>query len=122
MARLGTPTDPSPLGQTLEFPFSGRVARNRFLKAAMSERLLSWSENDLSRRGIPSDELVEAYTVWGEGEIGLILTSNVMIDPQQLETEGNLIIPIDAPFSGDWFEQYKKLAAGSKARGSLIVT
>ncbi len=121
MARLGNPADPSLLGQIIEFPFSGRVARNRFMKAAMSERLSSWSDNYLPLRGIPCDQLVEAYTVWGEGEIGVILTGNVMIDTQQLETEDNLIIPIDAQVSGDRFEQYKKLAAGAKAHGSLIV-
>ncbi|PYH80259.1 NADH oxidase [Aspergillus uvarum CBS 121591] len=54
-------------------------------------------------------------------EIGLILTGNVMIHPQQLETEGNLIIPADAPFHGERFEQYHKLAAGATAKGSLVV-
>lgn len=44
-----------------------------------------------------------------------------MIDPEQLETEGNLIIPTDAPFSGKRFEQYRRLAAGATANGSLIV-
>lgn len=113
--------DPSPLGNRLDFNFSGRWARNRFLKAAMSERLSTWSEDDLSARGIPSDELVKAYRVWGKGDIGMILTGNVMIDTQQLETEGNLIIPGDAPFSGQRFEQFKKLADGSRAHGSLLV-
>lgn len=87
----------------------------------MSERLSTWSEDDLSARGIPSDELVKAYRVWGKGDIGMILTGNVMIDTQQLETEGNLIIPGDAPFSGQRFEQFKKLADGSRAHGSLLV-
>lgn len=121
MTRAGAPVDLAPLGKRLEFPFSGRWATNRFLKAAMSERLSSWSEDILSARGIPSDELVEAYRVWGKGDIGMILTGNVMIDPQQLETEGNIIIPDDAPFTGERFEQFKKLAEGSKAHGSLLV-
>lgn len=121
MARVGQSADASPLGRPLEFAFSGRTAPNRFLKGAMSERMSSWSVEDLSARGIPSDELVQAYTVWGQGEIGLLLTGNVMIHPQQLEAEGNLIIPGDAPFEGKRFEQFKKLAAGSTAKGSLIV-
>ncbi|KAE8370134.1 NADH oxidase [Aspergillus caelatus] len=121
MSRVGAPVDLAPLGERLEFPFSRRWATNRFLKAAMSERLSTWSEDDLSARGIPSDELVKAYHVWGKGDIGMILTGNVMIDPQQLETEGNLIIPGDAPFTGERFEQFKKLAEGSKAHGSLLV-
>ncbi|KNG89829.1 hypothetical protein ANOM_002849 [Aspergillus nomiae NRRL 13137] len=121
MSRAGQPVDASPLGRPLEFPFSGRAARNRFLKGAMSERLSSWSEDNLSARGIPSQTLVETYSTWGQGEIGLILTGNVMIHPQQLETEGNLIIPADSPFEGERFEQYQKLAAGATAKGSLIV-
>ncbi|KAJ5392957.1 Aldolase-type TIM barrel [Penicillium sp. CMV-2018d] len=121
MSRAGQITDASPLGRPLKLSFSGRTATNRFLKGAMSERLASWSQDDLSARGIPSDELVQAYTVWGQGQIGLILTGNVMVDPEQLETEGNLIIPRDAPFSGERFEQYRRLAAGAKANGSLIL-
>lgn len=87
----------------------------------MSERLSSWSLDDLSARGIPSNELVNAYSVWGQGEIGLILTGNVMIHPEQLESEGNMIVPPSAPFHGERFEQFKALAAGGKSRGSLIV-
>ncbi|RAL15510.1 NADH:flavin oxidoreductase/NADH oxidase family protein [Aspergillus homomorphus CBS 101889] len=121
MSRAGTPTDVAPLARPLQFEFSKRTAPNRFLKGAMSERLSSWSEDNLDARGIPSDELIEAYRVWGEGEIGLILTGNVMIDPQQLEAGGNLIIPADAPFQGERFERFKQLAAGSAARGSLVV-
>lgn len=121
MSRAGQPTDASPLGRPLEFSFSGRTVPNRFMKGAMSERLASWSDDELSARGIPSDELVQSYTVWGQGEIGVILTGNVMIDPEQLETEGNLIIPGDAPFSGKRFEQYQRLATGARAKGSLIV-
>ncbi|CAG7980121.1 unnamed protein product [Penicillium salamii] len=121
MSRAGQPTDPSPLGRPLEFSFSGRKVPNRFMKGAMSERLASWSQEDLSARGIPSDELVQSYATWGQGEIGVILTGNVMIDPEQLETEGNLIIPTDVPFSGKRFEQYHRLAAGARAKGSLIV-
>lgn len=121
MSSVGEAIDGSALGRPLEFVFSGRTAPNRFLKGAMSERMASWSEDDLSARGTPSDELIEAYRVWGEGEIGLILTGNVMIDPEQLETEGNLVIPADAPLSGNRFEQYTELAAGAKSKGSLVV-
>lgn len=63
MSRAGEPTNASLLGRPLEFAFSGRTVPNRFLKGAMSERLASWSETDLSGRGIPSDELVQTYTV-----------------------------------------------------------
>ncbi|KAB8345940.1 hypothetical protein FH972_022992 [Carpinus fangiana] len=113
--------DPSPLGQPLKFEFSGKSAPNRFLKGAMTERLSSWSPTDLKARGIPSDNLINVYKRWGQGGLGLILTGNIMIYPDQLEAAGNPIIPADAPFSGERFEAFKKLGAAAKAEGSLIV-
>ncbi|RAH72288.1 NADH:flavin oxidoreductase/NADH oxidase family protein [Aspergillus aculeatinus CBS 121060] len=123
MSQTGTPVDVTPLAQPLPFEFSRRRAPNRFLKGAMSERLCSWSVDDLAARGVPSDELIEAYRVWGEGQIGLILTGNVMIDPAHLEAPGNLIIPADAPFEGERFARFQQLAAAAKApqNSSLVV-
>lgn len=111
----------SKLGQPLKFEFSGKTAPNRFLKAAMTERLSSWDPKDLPKRGIPSENLINVYRRWGEGGLGLILTGNIMIEYDQLEAPGNPIIPPDAPFSGDRFEAFKKMAEVSKAHGSLIV-
>ncbi|KAH7308516.1 hypothetical protein B0I35DRAFT_442110 [Stachybotrys elegans] len=113
--------DPSPLGQPLEFPFSGKTAKNRFLKAAMTERLSTWDPNVLENRGIPTEELINVYRRWGEGGFGNILTGNVMIEYDQLEAAGNPIIPRDAPFHGQRFEAFQKLAAVSREHGSLIV-
>ncbi|PYI34120.1 NADH oxidase [Aspergillus indologenus CBS 114.80] len=123
MSQDSTPVDVTPLAQPLQFAFSQRSAPNRFLKGAMSERLCSWSVEDVAARGIPSDELIEAYRVWGAGEIGLLLTGNVMIDAAHLEAPGNLIIPADAPFSGERFARFQQLAAAAKAAGnnSLLV-
>ncbi|KAF7620992.1 hypothetical protein AFLA_006285 [Aspergillus flavus NRRL3357] len=103
MARAGQGVDPSPLGQPLEFHFARRSAPNRFLKAAMSERMCSWTEDNSFARGIPSSELIETYRTWGRGNIGAIVTGNVMIDPNHIEVEGNPIIPPSAPFSGERF-------------------
>lgn len=114
-------TDPSPLAQPLKFEFSGRTAKNRFLKAAMTERLSSWDPKNLEKRGVPSNELINVYRRWGEGGFGLILTGNVMIEYDQLEAAGNPIVPRDAPFSGERFDAFKKLGAAAKAHGSLIV-
>ncbi|KAI1303816.1 NADH:flavin oxidoreductase/NADH oxidase [Xylaria venustula] len=120
--RLPAPdVDPSPLGQPLHFDFGGRTAPNRFLKGAMTERLSSWDPKDLSKRGIPSQELINVYRRWGEGGLGLILTGNIMLYADQLEAPGNPIIPQDAPFEGERFERFKELGAQAKAHGSLIV-
>ncbi len=90
--------DVSPLGAPLTFAFASRTAKNRFLKASMTERQSSWSARDLSARGIPSKELINVYRRWGEGGFGVVLTGNVMIEPDQLEAAGNAIVPRGAPF------------------------
>ncbi|PSR82749.1 NADH oxidase [Coniella lustricola] len=113
--------DPAPLGEPLVFPFSKRVAMNRFLKSAMSERLATFHPTDLSARGIPLPELITLYRRWGEGQWGQLLTGNVMIDAGHLEAPGNPIIPVDAAFEGERFEAFKALAAEAKAQGSLIL-
>ena len=113
-------SDASPLAQPLLFPFSGKTAPNRFLKAAMTERLSSWSPTDHKARGVPSPELINVYKRWGEGGLGHILTGNIMVSYDQLEAAGNPIIPPDAPFNGQRFDRFAELARASKAHGSLI--
>ena len=113
--------DSSPLAQPLSFEFSGKTAKNRFLKAAMTERLSTWDPKNLEKRGVPTKELINVYRRWGDGGFGVILTGNTMIDFDQLEAAGNPIIPRAAPFSGERFEAFKELAAVSKKHGSLIV-
>ena len=81
--------DASPLGQPLKFEHSGRTANNRFLKAAMSERLGSWDPVNKERSGIPSLYLIRVYQRWGEGGVGHILAGNIMLDYHQLEAPGD---------------------------------
>ncbi|CAI7578448.1 unnamed protein product [Penicillium palitans] len=113
--------DVSPLGTPLQFEFSQREASNRFLKAALTERMASWSPTDLSARGIPSQNLINLYRRWGEGQFGLILTGNIMIAYDQLESPGNMIIDLENAFAGERFEAFKQLATAAKKHGSLIV-
>ncbi|GAP86850.1 putative oxidoreductase [Rosellinia necatrix] len=121
-SRIPAPdADPSPLGQSLHFEFSGKAAPNRFLKGAMTERLSSWDLKEVQKRGIPSKELINMYRRWGEGGLGLIVTGNVMLYYDQLEARGNSVIPRDAPFFDERFQAFSDLAAQAKAHGSLIV-
>jgi 2,4-dienoyl-CoA reductase-like NADH-dependent reductase (Old Yellow Enzyme family) len=113
--------DPSPLGQPLPFAFSGQTAPNRFLKAAMTERLSTWDATDKAQRGVPTEQLVNVYRRWGEGGWGTILTGNIMMEYDQLEAPGNAIVPRDAPFSGERFDAFRRLAEAAKAHGDLIV-
>lgn len=121
-SRYGFETpDASALGKPLQFEFSGKVAKNRFLKAAMTEQLSSWDPIDIKARGIPSKELVNVYKRWGEGGFGQILTGNVIVNYMDLEAQGNAIIPLDAEFSGPRFEAFSDLATAAKKHGSLLV-
>ncbi|KAK3718503.1 hypothetical protein LTR37_005007 [Vermiconidia calcicola] len=113
--------DPAPLGKKLYFEFSGQTAQNRFLKGAMTERISSWDPKDIEARGIPSKELINVYKRWGEGEYGIILTGNILIDPEHLEAAGNPIIPRTAPFEGERFEAFKEMGKQAKAHGSLCI-
>jgi 2,4-dienoyl-CoA reductase-like NADH-dependent reductase (Old Yellow Enzyme family) len=113
--------DPSPLGRPLQFEFSGRTAPNRFLKAALTERISSWDPVKIEARGIPSPELINLYKRWGEGGFGIILTGNILIDPEHLEAAGNTVVPRTAPFYGQRFEAFKAMATAAKACGSLCI-
>ncbi|CAE6383319.1 unnamed protein product [Rhizoctonia solani] len=108
------------LGESIQLPFSDRAAKSRFLKGAMSERMASWDQQDLSKRGIPSDNLVGLYEGWGKGGYGIILTGNVMLHPTQLEAPGNPVLyaPHETP---ERMEQFRKMAAAGKAHGSLMI-
>ncbi|KAF2855111.1 NADH:flavin oxidoreductase/NADH oxidase-like protein [Plenodomus tracheiphilus IPT5] len=113
--------DVSALAKPLTFAFSKRTAPNRFLKGAMTERLSSWDPQNLEARGVPSKNLINVYRRWGEGEYGITLTGNIMIDYENLEAAGNPIIPRGAPYEGERFENFKELATQAKKHGSLIV-
>lgn len=115
------PVDASPLGEPLKFEFSGQTAKNRFMKAAMTERLSSWDPKVLEKRGVPSPELINVYRRWGEGDYGVILTGNVMIEYDHLEAAGNPIVPRDAPTSGERFDAFKEMATVGKKHGSLMI-
>jgi len=101
--------DASRLGEPLVFQFSGKTAPNRFLKGAMTERLSSWDPKDHKQRGIPGEEIQRVYERWGEGGLGHILTGNIMLDYDQLEAAGNLIIPLEAPFEGPRFDGFTRV-------------
>ncbi|KAL6414133.1 FMN-linked oxidoreductase [Ilyonectria robusta] len=49
------------LGQPLKFAFSGRVAKNRFLKTAMAETLASWDPADPETQGAPNEQHINLY-------------------------------------------------------------
>ena len=63
------------LGDAVELPFSKLVAKSRFLKGAMTERLASWDQHDIEGRGLPDEKLVRLYEEWGKGGFGIVLSA-----------------------------------------------
>lgn len=114
-------SDAKALAEPLVFEFSGKTALNRLLKAAMTERMASWHPNQPEACGVPSDAVVNVYGRWGEGGWGVILTGNVMLDYNQLEAAGNLIIPPGSLCEGERYEGFRRMAAAAKKHGSLVM-
>lgn len=71
--------DQSVLGESITLPFSKKVAKSRFLKGAMTERLSSWDQHDPTKRGTPSKELIKLYEEWGKDDFGIILSGNLLV-------------------------------------------
>jgi len=66
----------------------GQVIKNRICKAAMTERIAKG--NNLAHQGH-----VNLYHTWAEGDIGILLTGNVMVDQKNLEGPANVVIDSD---------------------------
>ncbi|KAK6853590.1 NADH oxidase [Apiospora arundinis] len=121
----GAAVDVTSLAQPLLLEPSGRVVKNRIMKAAMAEDLATWSAKNIEERGIPTKETVELYRRWGQGNsiFGIIATGNIAIEYDMMNSVGEMIITLaDVPTSEDpRFEAFRALAAAGKADGSLIL-
>ncbi|MGB3464770.1 MAG: NADH:flavin oxidoreductase/NADH oxidase family protein [Cyclobacteriaceae bacterium] len=62
----------------------GAILSNRLAKAAMTERLSTDGEANEGHKRL--------YQKWGDTGAGLLLTGNVMIDGEHLESSGNVVI------------------------------
>lgn len=115
------PADRSRLAQPLRFHFSGRTAKNRFMKAAMTEQLCTFDPENTKRNGIPTRNIERVYERWSRGSIGVILSGDVVIDTQALESVGDPVVPSNAPYSGPRFNGFAAIARAGKSHGSLMV-
>ncbi|AZE89063.1 NADH:flavin oxidoreductase/NADH oxidase family protein [Pseudomonas orientalis] len=70
--------------EALQLP-NGQVIANRIAKAAMEENMA-----DLNQA--PSRELKQLYKTWAEGEPGLLLTGNVMVDRRAMTGPGGVAL------------------------------
>ena len=70
--------------EPLQLP-NGQVLSNRIAKAAMEE-------NMADARQAPSRELKQLYKAWADGEPGLLLSGNVMIDRRAMTGPGGVAL------------------------------
>lgn len=82
---------------------------NRIAKAAMEENLADFEHN-------PSDELFKLYDIWAKGEIGLIITGNVMIDSKAMTGPAGVVLESDKNILN-----FKKWAKIIKSNGAIAL-
>lgn len=66
----------------------GAVLANRLAKAAMTEGLAGSA-------GMPGPGMARLYGLWASGGCGLLITGNVIVDPDHLERPGNVVLHRD---------------------------
>jgi 2,4-dienoyl-CoA reductase-like NADH-dependent reductase (Old Yellow Enzyme family) len=87
---------------------NGAVIPNRIAKAAMEENM---ADGDHA----PSAALINLYRVWAEGEAGLIITGNVMVDARAMTGPGGVVLENDRHL-----DRFKAWAEVSRSRGAPI--
>jgi 2,4-dienoyl-CoA reductase-like NADH-dependent reductase (Old Yellow Enzyme family) len=88
---------------------SGLSLNNRVIKAAMEENMA----NELQQ---PSTDIFNLYYAWAKGEMGAIITGNVMIDPEAMTGPGGIALHAKSDLTP--FVEWAKL---SKAYGVKII-
>jgi len=86
--------------KNLQSPFTlpnGTVIKNRIAKSALSE-------NMGTKKHAPSKELINAYKVWAQGNPGLLVTGNIMIDYKAIGEPRNVVVEDDRdmPLLQEW--------------------
>jgi 2,4-dienoyl-CoA reductase-like NADH-dependent reductase (Old Yellow Enzyme family) len=88
---------------------SGAILPNRFAKAAMSECLGD------KVTGAPTEQLIRLYERWGQSGAGMLLTGNVMVDPNGMGEPGNVVIVDDRHH-----EMLRRWAEAGQAHGAKM--
>jgi 2,4-dienoyl-CoA reductase-like NADH-dependent reductase (Old Yellow Enzyme family) len=85
---------------------NGSVIANRIAKAAMEENMADADQ-------APSEELMRLYQAWADGEAGLILTGNVMVDGRAMTGPGGVVLEDDRHL-----DKFRRWAAIGRSRGA----
>lgn len=87
---------------------NGTQLHNRFAKAAMEENMADADH-------APSDALIRLYQTWAEGEVGLMITGNVMVDRRAMTGPGGVVLE-----SGRHRARFEKWAAAARSHGAQV--
>ncbi|WP_199085383.1 NADH:flavin oxidoreductase/NADH oxidase family protein [Bosea sp. ASV33] len=87
---------------------NGAVIPNRIAKAAMEENM---ADGDHA----PSAGLIHLYRAWAEGEAGLIITGNVMVDARAMTGPGGVVLENDRHL-----DRFMAWAETSRSRGAQV--
>jgi 2,4-dienoyl-CoA reductase-like NADH-dependent reductase (Old Yellow Enzyme family) len=85
---------------------NGSVIANRIAKAAMEENMADADQ-------APSEPLMRLYQSWADGEAGLILTGNVMVDARAVTGPGGVVLEDDRHL-----DRFKRWARIGRSRGA----
>ncbi|WP_017480426.1 NADH:flavin oxidoreductase/NADH oxidase family protein [Pseudomonas sp. PAMC 26793] len=91
--------------EALQLP-NGQLISNRIAKAAMEENMADAHQ-------APSEALMRLYQAWAEGEPGLILTGNVMIDRHAMTGPGGVVLEDERHL-----DKFRQWAAIGRAKGA----
>ncbi|WP_332824907.1 NADH:flavin oxidoreductase/NADH oxidase family protein [Ramlibacter sp.] len=94
-----------PLFQPLQLP-NGTSIPNRIAKAAMEENLADAEQ-------APSARLMRLYQRWADGEAGLLLSGNVMIDRRAMTGPGGVVLEDERHL-----EKFRQWAQIGRAKGA----
>jgi 2,4-dienoyl-CoA reductase (NADPH2) len=87
---------------------NGTLLPNRFAKAAMEENM---ADDDHA----PSDALIRLYQTWAEGEVGLMITGNVMVDRRAMTGPGGVVLESDQHQA-----RFEAWARSARSRGAQV--
>ncbi|MDP3816350.1 NADH:flavin oxidoreductase/NADH oxidase family protein [Pseudomonas sp.] len=93
------------LFQPLQLP-NGTLIPNRIAKAAMEENMADAQQ-------APSAELLRLYQSWAEGEAGLLLSGNVMIDSRAMTGPAGVVLE-----DGAQLEKFRQWAQIGRSKGA----
>uniref|UniRef100_A0AC35TJ93 Oxidored_FMN domain-containing protein n=1 Tax=Rhabditophanes sp. KR3021 TaxID=114890 RepID=A0AC35TJ93_9BILA len=96
------------------------IVRNRFIKAPLTEKKACFDPENYVEHGSPNEKLINIYSKWGNGQFGIIVSGNILVDSDHLESVGNVIIE-EKYHSNERQDKFKALAKAAKSDGSLFI-